>query len=90
LEIFKIFISSHPENVPKTPYLSVLIAFATSFAVTKLIYLFFQQEAKIAKYSIFMIFLNQSLSIFTTFGFHNRKKLVDDYKKNLFGKAILV
>ena len=35
VEILSAFMSNHPEKVPRTPYLSVFIAFATSLAVTK-------------------------------------------------------
>src|SRR6478609_3591731 len=76
VEIFKAFINNQPENVPKTPYLSVFIAFATSLAVTKPIYFFFfEQATKIAKYSFFMFFFESIFILFTTFGFHKKNNL---------------
>jgi len=51
VDILSSFINSQPEKVPKTPYLSVLIALATSFAVTKpiVVLLFVEQKTKIVK-----------------------------------------
>jgi hypothetical protein len=71
VEIFSTFISIQPEKVPRTPYLSAFIAFATSLAVTKPMNFFFflEQETKIAKKLHFLYFSESNFFFFVTFGF---------------------